>query len=159
MAASPASGVDGSNWRAVCHAMSQFQPRQPATAMASMTTRARSAVFCLVPGAGGSRRVSTALWRSRNSGMRVTVCDRPRCEAVYSDLLRYRLLLRRFPKARGPSRSHRTELLRRRMSGRENGVGAVRSGHWEGSRATGTIESLKKTKKVKYCAPIVTNKS
>jgi hypothetical protein len=72
---------------------------------------------------------------------------------VYSDLLRYRLLLRRFPKARGPSRSHRTELLRRRVSGRENGVGAVRSGHWEGSRATGTIESLKKTKKVKYCAP------
>ena len=90
--------------------------------------------------------------------MRVTVCDRPRCEAVYSDLLRYRLLLRRFPKARGPSRSHRTELLRRRMSGRENGVGAVRSGHWEGSRATGTIESLKKTKKVKYCAPFATNK-
>ena len=77
---------------------------------------------------------------------------------VYSDLLRYHLLLRRFPKARGPSRSHRTELLRLRVSGRENGVGAVRSGHWEGSRATGTIESLKKTKKVKHCAPFAANK-
>lgn len=63
---------------------------------------------------------------------------------VYSDLLRYHLLLRRFPKARGPSRSHRTELLQLRVSGRENGVGAVRSGH---------LESLKETKKVKYCAP------
>jgi hypothetical protein len=71
---------------------------------------------------------------------------------VYSDLLRYRPLLRRFPKARGPSRSHRTELLRR-VSGRENEVGVVRSGHWERSRATGTIESLKKTKKVKVLRP------
>jgi hypothetical protein len=43
------------------------------------------------------------------------------------------------------------------VSGHENGVGAVRSGHWEGSRATGTIENLKKTMKVKYCAPFAAN--